>query len=138
MSNLLIIDDDPNTCAPLVRLLTQSGHAARCASGPAQALKFLRDGGLDLILLDLSMPGIDGFDLLQALAEEPRYAGVPVAVYSGRDDPEAQAFARRLGARDFLPKGLGWEDLSQRIEALLREPPVDPDEPAHHPQVPPA
>lgn len=126
MSNLLIIDDDPNTCAPLVRLLHHAGHAARCAQGPAQALKYLREGDLDLVLLDLSMPGTDGFDLLQALAEDSRFAGVPVAVYSGLDDPDSVAHARRLGARDFLTKGMGWDHLSQRIEALLHQAP-DPD-----------
>ena len=121
MSNLLIIDDDPAACAPLQRLLSQAGHATHCASGPAQALKFLRERDLDLVLLDLSMPGSDGFDLLQAIAEDRRFAGVPVAVYSGRDDPDSVARARHLGARDYLMKGMAWDQLSQRIDALLSD-----------------
>ena len=134
MSNLLIIDDDPTTCTPLVRLLNDAGHTATCASGPVQAMKYLRAGDLDLVLLDLSMPGLDGFDLLQALAEEPRYAKVPVAVYSGQDDPAIVAQAMHLGARDFLTKGMTWDQLSQRIDALLRDQPDPPADQEQQPQ----
>lgn len=119
MANLLIIDDDADACLPLVRLLERAGHEVRCSTGPADALKHLRAGSLDLVLLDLSMPGADGFDLLEALIEEPRFAGLPVAVYSGLSDPQSVARANRLGARDYLVKGTPWEELNRRIEALL-------------------
>ena len=123
MSNVLIIDDDPAVCKALARILQDAGHTAQCVGGPTQALKHLRHDDLDLVLLDLSMPGIGGLDLLQALAEEPRFARVRVAIYSGQDDPDVIAEAQRLGAQDFLVKGLSCDQLLSRIDALLRKPP---------------
>src|SRR2546423_15091612 len=107
MADLLLIDDDPQQCELLALLLRREGHDAVCVNSASAALTHLRhaEPEPDLILLDLTMPGIDGLDLLDAITEEPRFAHLPVAVYSGRDDPESHALAQRLGARDYIVKG---------------------------------
>ena len=120
MPNLLIVDDDRRTSAALAGLLRLHGHDVRCAHAVGPALHELRRDRPDLVLLDLGLPRVDGLDLLEALAEEPGLSAVPVAVYSGRSDPQAVAAAKRLGACDYIIKGADrWEHTYRRIESCL-------------------
>ena len=121
MSKILIVDDDSAASAALARLLSQGGHEPHCAADAGAALTYLkREGDPDLMLLDLSMPGVNGLEALDAFYSEPRFAGVKIAVFTGHTDQESMAAARRLGAWDYLVKGMPWEELRQRIESLLR------------------
>jgi CheY-like chemotaxis protein len=119
MANLLIIDDDLEASAVLAALLRREGHEVTCAPGAGEALSRLRQADPDLILLDLTMPRVDGLDLLEALADDPRYRNLRVAIYSGRDEPEALNAARRLGAVDYILKGGDWPGTYDRIKACL-------------------
>jgi DNA-binding response OmpR family regulator len=119
MASVLIIDDNEQIAAPLAALLRSEGHAATYAPGAGAALSHLRQSPPDLVLLDLSMPRVDGLDLLDALRSEPCYAGVRVAILSGRDDAESMAEARRLGACEYIVKGSNWDDVYSRIKANL-------------------
>jgi len=119
MSSLLIIDDDAPSSAALASLLRREGHEAACVHTAGAAITHLRHQEPDLVLLDLSMPGVDGLDLLDALTDDPQFARVRVAVYSGRDEPDSRAMAQRLGARDYILKGQAWPDTYQRIQSCL-------------------
>ena len=119
MPNLLIVEDDQSTCTALAGLLRMHGHDVFCAHTVSDALRQMRQVKPDLMLLDLGLPGFDGLDLLDALGGEPGLAGVPVAVYSGRDEPDAVAEARRLGACEYIVKGADWEQTYRRIESCL-------------------
>ena len=119
MSSLLIIDDDTRTAEALALLLRREGHEAELVGDAGKALEHLRRHDPDLVLLDLSMPRVDGMDLLDALKDEPRFAGLRIAVLSGRDDPGTADAVRRLGACDFLEKGGDWDTLYGRIKAHL-------------------
>lgn len=119
MSTLLIVEDDRGTSAALVALLRMHGHDVACAHTAGEAVGQLRRDKPDLVLLDLGLPRVDGLDLLDALADEPGFSSVPVVVFSGRDDPNAVAAARRSGACDYILKGGDWEQTYQRIEACL-------------------
>ena len=116
MSRVLIVDDDVPQSNALARLLEMNGHEAECASSAGQAISSLRHHEPDLVLLDLGMPRIDGFELLSALSEEPRFENLRIAVYSGRTEPAAFEAARRLGACDFILKG---EDGQQTLSRIL-------------------
>ena len=120
MPSVLIIDDELASCAPVAALLRRDGIEATCVPNVLQALSVLRRREPDLVLLDLSMPRTDGLQLLDALMDEPRFAHLKVAVFSGRSDPETVETARRLGARDFIEKGQDWEHIHERIKAQLR------------------
>ena len=125
MSRVLIIDDDVAQSAALARLIQAKGHEASCVSSAGQALTSLRQQEPDLVLLDLSMPRVDGLDLLDALGEEPRFENLRIAVYSGRAEPAAFEAARRLGACDFILKGEnGPETLSRILAHLEAEAPL--------------
>ena len=65
------------------------------------------------------MPRVDGMDLFEALTDEPRFSGLRVAIYSGRDEPGAVDEARRLGACDYILKGGDWTQTYDRIKACL-------------------
>src|ERR1700722_8712837 len=119
MATLLIIDDEPHAAAALAALLQREGHEAACAQTAGAAMDHLRHASPDLILLDLTMPRIDGLDILDALAMEPEYAHLRVAVFSGRDDDASINAARSLGAADYILKGLSWDETYQRIRACL-------------------
>ncbi len=119
MASVLIVDDNEQIAAPLAALLRINGHDATFAASAAAALTHLRQSSPDLVLLDLTMPRVDGLDLLEALSSEPRYANVRVAIFSARDDAESRAAAQRLGACDFIVKGTDWNHTYSRIQANL-------------------
>ncbi len=83
MANLLIIDDDVTGASALARLLEREGHHATYATSAGSALSHLHDHDPDLVLLDLTLPRVDGLDLLDALVAEPRFAHLRFVVYSG-------------------------------------------------------
>jgi CheY-like chemotaxis protein len=119
MANLLIVDDDAPASAALAALLRREGHTVSCARSAGEALTRLRQADPDLVLLDLTMPHIDGMDLLEALTDEPRFRNLRVAIYSGRAEPDALDAARRLGACDYIVKGGAWAQTYDRIRACL-------------------
>ncbi len=120
MAKLLVIDDDETGARTLARLLETEGHQATCASSAGSALLHMREDDPDLVLLDLSMPKVNGFELLDALAAEPRFAHVRFAVYSGSNDDSARATAMKLGACDFIQKGMDWSETYERIKGCLK------------------
>jgi DNA-binding response OmpR family regulator len=124
MAKLLIIDDEPSAAAALAALLRQKGHDVTCAETAGSGLTRLRKDRPDLVLLDLSLPRVDGLELLEALAGEPTFEDLRVAVYSGRDDPEAVELARRLGACDYIIKGSDVRETYDRIESCLKQLPA--------------
>jgi DNA-binding response OmpR family regulator len=76
----------------------------------------------DLILLDLTVPYLDGFEMIKALRHDPASQAIPVVVLTGRDDDETFAEARRLGASHFLTKPVARDVLIRAIEAQLAAP----------------
>jgi DNA-binding response OmpR family regulator/drug/metabolite transporter (DMT)-like permease len=90
-------------------------------SGEA-AVEFLRGNEVDIVLLDIVMPGLDGFGVLEAMREESRLASVPVLVISGMDsDMDSVARAIELGATDFLPKDFSAIIFRARVEACIEK-----------------
>jgi PleD family two-component response regulator len=127
MAKLLIVDDEIAEVRPLMVLLRQEGHDVCCATTPGEALTELQHNPPDLILLDLNMPHLNGFDLLDAIEDDSRFFDVPVAIYSGLSDEASIARAMKLGACDYIVKGMNWDQTYQRIKAHL---PTTIDEPA--------
>jgi DNA-binding response OmpR family regulator len=119
MATVLIIDDDRTAADAMAALLRREGYGVLVAGGAVDALHHLRHEALDLVLVDMAMPDFNGLEVLQALSEEPRYEGLPMAVLSGSAEPELRAAAARLGARDYLLKGTPWGELSRRIRELV-------------------
>lgn len=119
---VLVVDDNKMSRRKLVLALRALGHGAiEAESGPA-AIDLLRERDFDLILLDILMPQMDGFEVLQRLGADPVLAEVPVLVISGlENDTDSVARAIELGATDFLPKQFEATLFRARVNACIEK-----------------
>ena len=120
---LLIIDDDMELCGLLKEFLQREGFAVECAHEGLSGLEHAKQGGYDLIILDVMLPGLDGFEVLKRLRTESR---VPVVMLTARGQDVDRIVGLELGADDYLPKPFNPRELVARITAVLRR--VGPDE----------
>ena len=115
---ILIVEDDSTLADGLSRLLGESElRVEHVATGEEAEVAFTRER-FDLIVLDIGLPGIDGFEVLRRLRRRPEY--VPVLVLSARDAIEDRVHGLDLGADDYLPKPFALPELEARVRALLR------------------
>jgi diguanylate cyclase (GGDEF)-like protein/PAS domain S-box-containing protein len=117
---ILIVDDDELNRYTLARRLTRDGHANLGMAGNGiEALAALRQDRFDLVLLDIMMPEMDGFGVLEAMKSDPALAGIPVIVISANDDNLNFVRAIELGAMDYLTKPFDPVLLRARVRASL-------------------
>ncbi len=118
--SILIVDDDETNRYTLARRLTRDGHANLAMAGNgAEALAALRSDHFDLVLLDIMMPVLDGFGVLEAMHADPQLKRIPVIVISAHDDMANVARAIELGAADYLAKPFDPVLLRARVRACL-------------------
>ena len=112
---LLIADDNIDTCEILLRLLKRDGYeAVAVASGP-EALLFLQTNKPSLVILDHSMPGMDGLQVVEQMKRDPRLADVPIIMFTANDGPLRER-ALAAGVNAFVLKGsLDWSTLRSEI-----------------------
>jgi CheY-like chemotaxis protein len=119
-NHVLIVDDDAGVLASLDRLLRAAGLPVTCAAGGAAAISLLAGFTPDLVLLDLSMPRVDGFAVLRHIRADPRTAAVPVILFSAMSDRALRQRAIDAGANDFWSKvGFDYATLPRRLLALM-------------------
>ena len=119
MAVVLIVDDHPAVAGAVAELVESDGHeAATVHSGPA-ALAHIRSRPVDLVVLDVSMPGLSGLDVLRSLAAEGTVPGLPVIMFSSQEAASDQAM--RLGAQGYVMKGD-----SDELRALIERHTVSP------------
>src|SRR6202041_2428611 len=116
---IMVVDDDPDTVSILARHLQREGFVAIEAVSGAECLRLVREHPVDVILLDLMMPDMDGFEVCRALKEESNTADIPVIMITARDDLDARAEGMRLGVSDFLAKPVFRRQLASRVRAQL-------------------
>ncbi len=117
MQQLLIIDDDPKLAALLAEYLGGRGFRIQTASDGRQGLSRLRCGGIDGVILDVMMPGMDGFEVLQEIRKDHH---LPVIMLTARGDDMDRIVGLEMGADDYLPKPFNPRELLARIRAVLR------------------
>lgn len=118
--NILVVDDEVSWQILLQRFLERRGYTVRTASSATEALQLLVQYKPDLIMTDIRMPDMNGFDFLHTLKEQPSLAATPVVFLSGIDDFEAQKVARSLGAAEYLVKPLNEQDIDTLLSKVLR------------------
>ncbi|MCP5418513.1 MAG: EAL domain-containing protein [Chromatiaceae bacterium] len=116
---VLVVDDDARMRASVGDLLDAYGHQCQLAASGREALELLSAGGIDLLLLDLNMPGIDGYQVMHEISEH--YPDTDVIVVSGETTFESATEALRCGAQDFLRKPYAPEELIRVINNTLRK-----------------
>ncbi len=118
-ARIMVVDDDADTLAILSHHLRREGFVAIQANSGANCLRMVRENEVDIILLDLMMPEMDGFDVCRALKAQAATADIPIIMVSARDDIDARAEAMRLGVDGFLAKPVTRLQLVNTIAAQL-------------------
>jgi len=119
-TRILIIDDDVGFRDLLRIHLSAAGYQVQIADDGVTGGRALLEQTPDLVVSDLNMPFLDGFELLSLLRSDPETASIPVVMLSGRSDGDTMAKAVELGAADFLTKPVTRDQLLESIEACLR------------------
>lgn len=132
MHTLLVIDDDPGIAGLLVEYLGSRGFSVESASNGSDGLLRLARGGIDLVILDVMMPVMDGFETCRAIRRADRaIAQVPIIMLTARGDDFDRIVGLELGADDYLPKPFNPRELLARVQAVLRR--ATPDTDQHDP-----
>ena len=118
MQRILVIDDDSTVTSVIKRGLVYDGYAVDTAATGAQGLTIARDRAPDLVILDVMMPGLDGYEVLERLRRAN--SSLPVMMLTAKDGPADQVKGLDLGADDYVVKPFRFEILSARVKALLR------------------
>lgn len=116
---ILVVDDDPDIRGLLAEYLGRQGLLADCAADGRQMRAILRNAPVDLVVLDLMLPGEDGLSLLRWLRDSA-WARVPVLMLTARGDNVDRIIGLEMGADDYLPKPFEPRELVARIRAVLR------------------
>lgn len=119
MRLILIVDDNPDVRLALSTLLEDEGYEVAEASDGDLGLDAARERKPDLILLDLMMPRMDGFETLKELKKDETLADIPVVVLTARRGTEDMALARALGATNYLNKPWSEGSLESAVESAL-------------------
>ena len=114
---LLLVDDDAELCGLMVDFFSQHGFRVESAYDGRRGLARALEGNFDLVLLDVMLPGLDGFEVLHQLR---RQSSVPVIMLTARTEQADRISGLNAGADDYLPKPFGPEELLARIRAVLR------------------
>ena len=117
--SVLVADDDAVNRLLLARGLERDGHRVRAVADGLQAVEALRAGLFDCVLLDVLMPGMDGYQVLEHIMSEPRFRHIAVIMISALEDVESVVRCIEMGADDYLPKPFDPVLLRARINAGL-------------------
>ena len=115
---ILVVEDDRTLRQALVFNLEREGYEVRSAVDGEQALAAARDGGLDLLLLDLMLPGMSGLEVLRTMRAEG--VDTPVVVLSAKGGEVDRVVGLKVGADDYIPKPFSRPELLARVESVLR------------------
>tara|TARA_R110002049_G_scaffold53368_2_gene149386 strand:- start:230 stop:604 length:375 start_codon:yes stop_codon:yes gene_type:complete len=119
MAKVLVVDDEPNIVLSLEFLMEQAGFEVVTAEDGEQALARVSDSQPDLLLLDISLPGISGFDVLERLRSEEATSDLAIIMLTahGRDVEREKGMA--LGADDYITKPFSTQALVEKVKKLL-------------------
>ena len=118
-STVLIVDDQPEILVGTRLLLQEAGYSVLEARGGEEALAVIEQSRPDAMFLDLRMPGMDGWDVLEALRQDSTISDLPVIVFSAFADPAAVERSRQLGARAYVRKPFRATDLTRALHKVL-------------------
>ena len=114
---ILVIDDDVEFCKLVSRYLAQEGFAIESANAGASGAEQALSGNHSLVVLDVMMPGVNGFDVLRRIRAQSR---IPVLMLTAKGDALDRVLGLEMGADDYLPKPFNPQELAARIRAILR------------------
>ncbi len=118
VKNILVVDDSPTERFFTVDLLTKAGYQVSTAENGEEAIAKAKSGKPDLILMDVVMPGLNGYQATRTLSRDEETKDIPIIVCTSKGQETDKIWGLRQGAVDYLVKPLNPEELLQRIAAL--------------------
>lgn len=115
---VLVVDDSKTELMFLTDLLQKNGFSVKTAENAADAMRRLEEEQPDLILMDVVMPGQNGFQLTRSIARNPQYASVPIILCTSKNQETDRVWGLRQGARDYIVKPVQADELMAKINAL--------------------
>jgi twitching motility two-component system response regulator PilH len=115
---ILLVDDSKTELHVLSELLSKKGYQVRTAENGEEAMRRLQEEKPDLILMDVVMPGQNGFQLTRAITRDPVFANVPVIICTSKNQETDRVWGMRQGARDYVVKPVNPEELLSKIKAF--------------------
>jgi DNA-binding response OmpR family regulator len=117
---VLVVDDEPDLVVLLEEHLTHEGYEVITATSGMQAIAKAREVHPDIILLDVMMPGVSGFDVCNILQDFPETAGIPVIFLTAVAETKRKVMGLNLGADDYITKPVDLHELAARVQAAIR------------------
>ncbi|MBT9505387.1 response regulator [Rhodoferax sp.] len=118
IQKVLIVDDSKTELMFMTNLLQKNGMSVRTAEGADEAFKRLTEEKPDLILMDVVMPGQNGFQLTRAINRTPEYSDIPIIMCTSKNLETDRVWGMRQGARDYITKPVDAAELMVKIKAL--------------------
>ena len=118
-TRVLIIDDSPTVLTFLRKMFSSSGYEPLIAANAERGLEMIHSNKPDLVVLDVIMPGMNGFAALRHIRRDPLVKNLPVIMMSGNEQATEQFYVMRIGADGFMKKPFSRFDVFSRIEKLL-------------------
>ena len=115
---VLVVDDSKTELVFLTDLLQKNGFSVKTAENADDAMRRLEEEQPDLILMDVVMPGQNGFQLTRAISRDPLYADVPIIMCTSKNQETDRVWGMRQGARDYIVKPVNAAELMAKINAL--------------------
>ena len=118
ITKVLVVDDSKTELMFMTDLLQKNGYTVRTAENADDAFRRLDEDLPDLILMDVVMPGQNGFQLTRAITRDPLYADVPIIMCTSKNQETDRVWGMRQGARDYITKPVDSAELMAKIKAL--------------------
>lgn len=119
IQSVLIVDDSKTELMYLTDILKTNGLVVRTAENAEEALKSLQQAKPDLILMDVVMPGQNGFQLTRSVHRTPEYANIPIIICTSKSLETDRVWGLRQGASDYITKPVKADELMEKIRALV-------------------
>jgi twitching motility two-component system response regulator PilH len=118
IQKILLVDDSKTELHHLSEMLGKRGYTVRTAENGDEALRRLAEDKPDLILMDVVMPGQNGFQLTRSITRDPRWSDVPVIMCTSKNQETDRVWGMRQGARDYIVKPVNADELVSKIKAF--------------------
>src|SRR5687768_9639080 len=119
MARILLIEDSPTDTAVLTQLLQRNGHQVLAAGSAEDGIEVCKRELPDLVLMDVILPGMNGFQATRSLSKDPNTSSIPIIIVSTKNMETDRVWGLRQGAKDYLVKPPSERELITRINALL-------------------
>ena len=119
MPRVLIVDDSPTEIVKLRQILSKHGYDVLTADSGEQGMEMVRAEHPDVVLMDIVMPGLNGFQATRQLSRDPATSAVPVIIVTTKDQETDRLWGRRQGAKGYLTKPVDGKLLIKTIESVL-------------------